>query len=123
MNNAKYIKVVWLLLLTLLAGNVMAQRQASIQYWRPYDQRGINVFETPKDDTVVFDGLKVRFGAGFSQGYQSLSHSNTTKAILPGAAAPNVSAIETAPKSGSFVNINTGAAVANIVVDPKVYGG
>jgi len=123
MNNAKYIKVVWLLLLTLLAGNVMAQRQASIQYWRPYDQRGINVFETPKDDTVVFDGLKVRFGAGFSQGYQSLSHSNTTKAILPGAAAPNVSAIETAPKSGSFVNISTGVAVPNIAVDPKVYGG
>lgn len=51
-------------------------QQAPIQFWRPYDKRGINVFETTKDDTVAYDGLKVRFGAGFTQGYQSLSHSN-----------------------------------------------
>jgi len=53
-----------------------AQFQPAIQYWRPYDQRGINVFETSKDDTVVYDGLKLRIGAGFTQGYQNLKHSN-----------------------------------------------
>lgn len=63
------------LVLMLGASLAMAQ-QAPIQYFRPYDQRGINVFETSKDDTVVYDGLKVRFGAGFTQGYQSLNHSN-----------------------------------------------
>lgn len=52
-----------------------AQR-GDIQYFRPYDQRGINVFETSKEDTVVFDGFKVRLGANFTQGYQSLKHSN-----------------------------------------------
>jgi hypothetical protein len=52
-----------------------AQR-GDIQYFRPYDQRGINVFETSKEDTVVFDGLKLRLGANFTQGYQSLKHSN-----------------------------------------------
>ena len=48
-------------------------------YWRPYDQRGINVFETTKqDDTVTFEGPRVRFGAGFTQQFQSLKHENKT---------------------------------------------
>jgi hypothetical protein len=46
-------------------------------YWRPYDQRGINVFETGKqDDSVVFDGLRVRLGAGFTQQFQNLKQKN-----------------------------------------------
>jgi hypothetical protein len=46
-------------------------------YWRPYDQRGVNVFETSKaPDTIPFEGVRVRFGAGFTQQYQSLKHSN-----------------------------------------------
>src|SRR6187549_3345495 len=46
-------------------------------YWRPYDQRGINVFETSKEpDTLLFTGPRVRFGAGFTQQYQSLKHEN-----------------------------------------------
>ncbi|MEO6732616.1 MAG: hypothetical protein ABIN01_15455 [Ferruginibacter sp.] len=48
-------------------------------YWRPYDQRGINVFETPKaPDTMVYEGPRVRFGAGFTQQYQNLKHENNT---------------------------------------------
>lgn len=47
-------------------------------YWRPYDQTGINIFETTKDaDPIKFDALRVRFGAGFTQQYQNLKHSNT----------------------------------------------
>ncbi len=45
--------------------------------WRPYDQRGINVFETGKADTITFEGLRLRLGAGFTQQFQSLKHSNT----------------------------------------------
>jgi hypothetical protein len=45
--------------------------------WRPYDQRGINVFETGKADTILFEGLRVRFGAGFTQQFQSIKHENT----------------------------------------------
>jgi hypothetical protein len=45
--------------------------------WRPYDQRGINVFETGKEDTILFEGLRMRFGAGFTQQYQSLKSTNT----------------------------------------------
>jgi len=47
----------------------------SIQYFRYYDQRGINVFETPKNN-VQYQGFKIRFGAGFTQQYQSLKHEN-----------------------------------------------
>jgi len=75
--SSKNLKFVGMLLLTILAGNAMAQFQPAIQYFRPYDKRGINVFETPKEkDTVVWDGLKLRIGAGFTQGFQSLKHSN-----------------------------------------------
>ena len=53
-----------------------AQLQPELQYFRYYDQRGVNVFETTKEDTVGYDGLKLRIGAGFTQGYQSLKHEN-----------------------------------------------
>ena len=53
-----------------------SQWMTPIQYWRAYDQSGINVFETSKDAGAEFNGLGVRIGGGFSQGYQILSHEN-----------------------------------------------
>ncbi|MEI6948683.1 hypothetical protein V9K67_15930 [Paraflavisolibacter sp. H34] len=47
-------------------------------YWRPYDQRGINVFETSKKaDSLPYEGPRIRFGAGFTQQFQNLKHENT----------------------------------------------
>jgi hypothetical protein len=46
-------------------------------YWRPYDQRGINVFETSKVDTIPYLGPRIRFGTGFTMQFQDLKHSNT----------------------------------------------
>jgi hypothetical protein len=44
-------------------------------FWRPYDQRGINVFETTKTpDSIPFAGPRMRIGAGFSQQFQHLNH-------------------------------------------------
>ncbi len=68
--------------LTLIAAlgtlpTVLFAQQPTIANWRAYDQSGINVFETPKDNDAKFDGLKVRFGAGFTQQWQSLKHENT----------------------------------------------
>lgn len=74
-SNSRILRSLLLLGFVLSCGITWAQ-QAPIQYWRPYDKRGINVFETSKEDTVVFDGLKLRLGAGFTQGFQSLNHSN-----------------------------------------------
>lgn len=62
------------LLVLPLAG--LAQ-QAQIDNLRAYDKSGINVFETPKVADTKFDGLKVRFGAGFTQPFQALSHENS----------------------------------------------
>src|SRR5665213_1165497 len=53
-----------------------------IQHMRPRDQRGINVFEPPKDDTIPFTNFKIGLGAAFTQQFQGLEHSNT--------ATPNV---------------------------------
>jgi hypothetical protein len=56
--------------LTLLA------QQPKISNIRAYDKTGINTFETSKADTVAFDGLKVKWGAGFTQQFQNLKHEN-----------------------------------------------
>lgn len=53
-------------------------QQPKISNFRPYDKTGINQFETSKSDTVPFDGLKIRWGAGFTQQYQNLKHENPT---------------------------------------------
>ena len=55
-------------------------RPISMQYFRPQDKRGLNVFETTKDPGVEFTGFKVDWGAAFTSQVQNLSHSN---AALP----------------------------------------
>ena len=51
-------------------------RDQRIDNLRPYDQTGINVFDAPKDTNAVFNGLKLKFGAGFTQSFQGLEHKN-----------------------------------------------
>ena len=43
--------------------------------FRPTDKTGINVFETQKVE-IPFNGVKVNLGGSFTQGYQTLDHSN-----------------------------------------------
>ena len=52
-------------------------RPVTMQYFRPQDKRGLNVFETTKDPGVEFTGFKVDFGAAFTSQVQNLSHRNT----------------------------------------------
>ena len=59
----------------LLPAVLMAQ-QPKLSNFRAYDKTGINQFETSKSDTVPFDGLKVRWGAGFTQQFQNLKQEN-----------------------------------------------
>lgn len=58
-----------------LGSNLFAQ-YAPLQYNRYNDKRGINVFETSKTDTVIFDGIKVRVGGDFAIQFQGLSQSS-----------------------------------------------
>ena len=47
-----------------------------IQYTRPGDQRGLNVFESPKQEGVPFNGFRLGWGAAFRQQFQGLEHKN-----------------------------------------------
>ena len=53
-----------------------------IQHLRPADQRGLNVFESPKEEGVAFDGFKLNWGGAFTQQFQNLTHENTASAKL-----------------------------------------
>lgn len=47
------------------------------QHIRPVDQRGVNMFEAPKEDTVPYTGFRLGWGASFTQQFQDLHHSNS----------------------------------------------
>ena len=85
-----------------------------IQHYRPNDQRGINVFETPKDDGIGYDGFKLSLGAAFAQEFQGLQHSNTATPVV----VNNVN-------QNQLVNIGNGFnnAVANLYVNAQIAPG
>ncbi|AFL83918.1 hypothetical protein Belba_1289 [Belliella baltica DSM 15883] len=63
--------------LTLMVINTTYSQQPGLQYFRPNDKNGLNVFEPSKEDTVIFDGLKVRVGGDFAMQFQGIRQSNT----------------------------------------------
>ena len=65
-----------------------------IQHMRPLDQRGLNVFESPKEAGAKYDGFKLSWGGAFAQQFQNLTHKNAA-ALKPGKDA-----------SGRDVNLN-----------------
>jgi hypothetical protein len=68
--------------LAVMGFSAMAQGlQRDLQFWRPYDKRGLNIFETGKADTVEFEGMKVRIGGHFTQQWQNLSHENKSDVV------------------------------------------
>lgn len=48
--------------------------QPDLQYYRLPGYDGLNVFETPKDNDVEFDGVKVRVGGDFALQFQMINH-------------------------------------------------
>lgn len=76
------VQSVAVLLLSVFAFTALAQKSTPLQYWRAYDQRGVNIFEPPKEETKEFEGLKVRIGGNFAQQFQSLEHSNDAEEVF-----------------------------------------
>ena len=74
MNRFKLVAI--LAIVGILPVSLMAQLQGKVDNLRPYDQSGINVFENLKVENTPFEGLRVRFGAGFTQQFQNLKHEN-----------------------------------------------
>lgn len=92
------------------------KKEKKDNYWtnfREYDQRGINVFEVPKEATAPFDGVKVRIGTGFTQQWQKLDHENARSLGL------NNSTPELYPRLAS----GFGIAQANLYLDAMLAEG
>jgi len=83
------------------------------QHIRPADKRGLNVFETPKFDTVPYTGFKLGWGAAMTQQFQGLRHSNTADSIGTGINQNRLIAI-----GNGFNN-----AVANLYLNAQVAPG
>ena len=68
--------------LSIVTLGFLAEAQTPIQFFRPNNKTGINVFETTKNDTTVFTGMKVKVGGNFTQNFQGLSHQNSATPVL-----------------------------------------
>jgi len=86
--------------------SIISKLHPEVQFTRPGDKTGLNMFETGKEEIIPYDGLKVRFGAGFSQQFQSLTHSNSGAVALYPRLAPGF-----------------GIAQANLTMDVQLYDG
>jgi hypothetical protein len=89
-------------------------RTITMQYFRPMDQRGINVFETTKEPGAEYTGFKVDFNAAFTSQVQNLSHSNT--------AVPN---IVNGVNANQLANIGFGFnnSTANLALNAQLMPG
>ncbi len=105
----------WILPLLFLGTSASAQHQA-MQYYRPNDQRGINVFETTKDDTTSFHKLKVKVGGNFEQSYQMLRDKNTALPMTMPGFNGNVNSL--IPLTNGF-----NLAMANLNLDAQLADG
>ncbi|MBU3741707.1 MAG: hypothetical protein FGM24_05415 [Candidatus Kapabacteria bacterium] len=112
-----------LTLVAMVVGIVASATAQSIQYWRPYDKSGLNMFETPKDSGAAFTGQALRIGGGFAQGMQILSHENyVTDAdgnIIASAAATKADTGNALYKMGAGFN----NASANLNIDAQFARG
>ena len=96
---------------------VSLYRPMDIQHIRPADKRGINMFETPKNDDVPFTGFTLSFGGAFTQEFQGLQHSNTANPVMTTGTTP--------VNQNQLITIGHGFnnAVANLNVNAQLAPG
>jgi len=89
-------------------------RPFEINHFRPADQRGVNVFEAPKDDQVPFTGFALSFGGAFTQEFQGLDHQNKANAVMTGTPAVNANQLITIGHgfNNAVANLNVNAQIA-----------
>lgn len=66
----------------LLVGFNMNAQTRDLDNYRQPNQKGINVFETPKDTVSTFENVKVRVGGASTLQYQALDHENSGAVAL-----------------------------------------
>ncbi len=106
----------WLTLLLIMTSCAAAAQRQGMQFFRPNDKRGLNVFETRKDDTVSFHHLKVKVGGNFEQSYQMLRDKNTALPLTQTGFNGNVN---------SLIRLTNGfdLAMANLNIDAQLADG
>jgi hypothetical protein len=87
-----------------------------IGHYRPHDARGLNVFETPKEEGVPFRGFVIQWGAAFTQQFQALDHENNATPNITGTPPVDVN---------SLIDIGSGFnnADANLYMDAQLGRG
>ena len=85
------------------------------QHFRPYDQRGINVFEPAKGGDADYNGFEIFWGAAFTQQFQMLNHENSATP------APNADGVD----QNALLDIGAGfnTATANLVLGAQLAEG
>ena len=67
----------------LCTGYPAMAQETSIQFYRPNNQHGLNVFETGKSDTVSYKGLQIKISGNFELTFQALDHENSALPVTP----------------------------------------
>jgi hypothetical protein len=93
---------------------VSLYRPLEIDHIRPNDQRGVNMFESPKESSVPFNGFALSLGGAFTQEFQGLAHQNGAAAVM----ANGVNANQLIRIGHGFNN-----AVANLNVNAQIAPG
>ena len=119
---------------------VVYAQQPALQYFRPWDKEGINMFEPSKTaEQPEYTGFKIRIGGAFTQDFQSLKHENKANYIksandgrnanfLYGVATPSGTGANTVwalngPDSTAATLTGFNLAMANLNLDFQIADG
>jgi hypothetical protein len=91
---------------------VSLYRPQEISHIRPADQRGVNVFEPSKSDSVPFNGFALSFGGAFTQEFQGLSHQNRASAVMTNGVNQNQLMTIGHGFNNAVANLNINAQIA-----------
>lgn len=92
-----------------------AAQDHPIHYFRPNNKLGLHQFETKKQDTSAFHGMKVSIGGNFTQDFQSLQHQNSATPVYD-LSVVNIN--ELTPLKSGF-----NLAMANLNIDAQLEDG
>jgi len=103
-------------IILLALGLNAAAQQGAMQYYRPNDKTGLNVFETTKNDSTGFQKLHVKVGGSFEETFQNLNDKNTASAMNQNGYTGNVNSLESLTPGFDL-------AMANLNIDAQLADG
>src|SRR5690606_26703516 len=98
------IKILIAIVLLVVGYTGNAQESRNLQFFRPAGADGLNIFETPKSDTVEYKGIKIRMGGDCVIQYQAVDQQIALDGLV---------------ELGSNSNLPT----ANLDIDVQLYDG